>query len=77
MNFKTKINMENKLKSILIAHNMYGIENLNEAVKEIFRLFEVSKSLDFRELESELDEVFEKETKETLTEWLKNKNCYM
>ena len=42
MNFKTKSNMDNKLKSILIAPGIYGIENLNEAVKEIFRLFGVS-----------------------------------
>ena len=36
--------MEDKLRSILILHGMYGIENVDEAIKEILLLFGVSKS---------------------------------
>jgi ribosomal protein L37AE/L43A len=34
--------MEDKLKSILILHGMYGIENLDEATQQILLLFGVS-----------------------------------
>jgi hypothetical protein len=33
--------MKDKIKSILIAHGMYGIENLNEATRQILFLFGV------------------------------------
>ena len=37
--------MEDRLREILILHGMYGIENVNESMQEILRLFDVSGSL--------------------------------
>lgn len=45
--------------------------DIETAEKRILRLFNVSNSLNLRELERKLDEALGKETRETLTEWLK------
>ena len=49
MPYKNKSSMEDKLSSILIAHGMYGIENLDEAVSEILLLFGVKVSADMKQ----------------------------
>jgi prefoldin subunit 5 len=43
----------------------------NKELNEQLRLHSVSNSLNLRELERKLDEALGKETRETLTEWLK------
>ena len=47
--------------------------DIETAEKRILRLFNVSNSLDLRELERKLDESLGKETRETLIEYLKQK----
>ena len=46
-------------------------ESVANTADKILALFCVSNSLDLRELERKLDEALGKETRETLTEWLK------
>ena len=46
-------------------------ESVANTADKILDLFCVSNSLDLRELERKLDEALGKETRETLTEWLK------
>ena len=53
-----------------IAYNDYA-EWLEQKLVKLLTITPVSNSLDLRELERKLDEALGKETRETLTEWLK------
>ena len=53
-----------------IAYNDYA-EWLEQKLVKLLTIPLVSNSLDLRELERKLDEALGKETRETLTEWLK------
>ena len=46
-------------------------ESVANTADRILALFGVSNSLDLHELERKLDEALGKETRETLTEWIK------
>ena len=59
-----------QLQSILTDLDNKAITK-HQAYDLILVLFDVSNSLDLRELERKLDEALGKETRETLTEWLK------
>jgi len=63
-----KKEIEKAIKETLVVHNK---ESIKYAVDRILRLFSVSSSLDLQELERKLDEQLDKETCETLKEWLR------
>ena len=46
-------------------------EIIADKIVKLFTIPDVSNSLDLRELERKLDEALGKETRETLTEWIK------
>ena len=58
------------IKQIKIKINEYAKEYHESEVKKL-NIPVVSNSLDLRELERKLDEALGKETRETLTEWIK------
>ena len=64
--------MEKKLIEIYIQYGLDPIHYTN-MTNDLFRLFNVSGSLDLDSLEKRLDEALAKETPESLDKWLKGK----
>ena len=63
--------MEKREQIIDLLNKCIVGESVANTADAILALFGVSNSLDLRELERKLDEALGKETRETLTEWLK------
>ena len=62
-------------KQIIELYIKYGLDPIHytNMTNDLFRLFNVSGSLDLDSLEKRLDEALSKETPESLNEWLKRK----
>ena len=67
---KNRIDMKEQALKVLLRY-IDNTKEANDALSELLVLFDVSNSLDLRELEHKLDEALGKETRETLTEWIK------
>ena len=63
--------MEKREQIIELLNKCIIGESVANTADAILALFAVSNSLDLRELERKLDEALGKETRETLTEWIK------
>lgn len=63
--------MEEKIKEIIERARLESTTDSDKFVKELLDLFNINDSLDLCELERKLDETLEKETRETLTKWIK------
>ena len=69
--YKNKDSMEKREQIIELLNKCIIGESVANTADAILALFGVSNSLDLRELERKLDEALGKETRETLTEWIK------